>query len=235
MDRVAGVDGCRVGWVVAERTLAGSVSIRIESMVRHVIHDDGLAAVGIDIPIGLLDAAEPGGRECDRNARVFLGAGRASSVFSPPVRSVLGASGYEDAKERSRRSSPHGVSISRQSFAIVSKIAEVDQLMTPQLQRGVVEVHPEVSFATLNGDQPIRVSKKTADGRAARMGLLHRAWGIDVEGLVAQNRIHGVEPDDVLDAMVACWTAERVLRRQERRFPTTSSIDSRGLRMEIVR
>lgn len=235
MDRVAGVDGCRVGWVVAERTLAGNVSVRVETMVRRVLHDPGLALVGIDIPIGLLDAAEPGGRECDRRARVFLGAGRASSVFSPPVRSVLGASGYEDAKERSLRSSSHGISLSRQSFAIVAKIAEVDQLMTPQLQRRVFEVHPEVSFAAINGDQPIRVSKKKADGRAARMSLLSGAWGMDVEGLVAQNRRHGVEPDDLLDAMVVCWTAERVLRRQERRFPTIASIDSRGLRMEIVR
>jgi predicted RNase H-like nuclease len=103
MERIAGVDGCRQGWVVVERDAAGAVGVRVEVDIGSVLCDQGLAVVAIDIPIGLLDAAEPGGRECDRQARTLLGAGRASSVFSPPVRSVLSASGYEDAKERSRR------------------------------------------------------------------------------------------------------------------------------------
>ena len=235
MDRVAGVDGCRDGWVIVERAGAGEVSVRVEPLICSVFLDEGLAMVGIDIPIGLLDAAEPGGRECDRRARAYLGGGRASSVFSPPVRSVLGASGYEDAKDRSRRSSAHELALSQQCFAIVPKIAEVDQLMTPQLQRRVVAVHPEVSFAALNGDKPLAIPKKKREGLAARVALLDHAWGIDVETLVTRHRSSGVQSDDILDAMVACWTAERVLRQIEERFPEIPTTDSRGLRMEIAR
>jgi predicted RNase H-like nuclease len=236
MSRVAGVDGCRGGWVIVERTVAGGeVSVRVEPQIRTVLHDERLVVVGIDIPIGLLDRAQPGGRECDRRARKFLGGARASSVFSPPVRAVLGASGYEDAKERSRRSSEHEIALSQQCFAIVAKIAEVDQLMTPGLQQRVVEVHPEVSFATLNGDRSIALPKQRSAGRAARAALLAQALGIDVLALVAQHRSRDVQADDILDAMVACWTADRVLARQALRFPEDPPVDSRGLRMEIVR
>jgi predicted RNase H-like nuclease len=125
--------------------------------------------------------------------------------------------------------------LSQQCFAIVPKIAEVDQLMTPQLQRRVVEVHPEVSFAAMNGDKPLALPKKESAGRAARMALLDQAWGLDARAIVAKHRSGGVQPDDILDALVACWTAERVLRQLAQRFPKDPMIDSRGLRMEIVR
>lgn len=39
-----------------------------------------------------------------------------------------------------------GKSLSRQAFEIISKIREVDDLMTPELQTRVFEVHPELSF-----------------------------------------------------------------------------------------
>ncbi|MCU0867909.1 MAG: DUF429 domain-containing protein, partial [Planctomycetes bacterium] len=234
MDVVAGVDGCRSGWVIVERAVGGEVSVRVEPQIRRVLLDARLAVVGIDVPIGLLDAAEPGGRECDRRARALLGA-RASSVFSPPVRAVLGATDYADAKERSRRSSRHELALSKQCFAIVGKIAEVDQVMTPALQQRVVEVHPEVSFAAMQGDRPMGSPKKRSVGRAERVALLVAAWGVDVEGLVDRHRGRDVQADDILDAMAACWTAERVRRGVGLRLPEGVVVDSRGLRMEIVR
>jgi predicted RNase H-like nuclease len=44
-----------------------------------------------------------------------------------------------------------------------------------------------------------------------------------------------VQADDILDAMAACWTAERVRRGVGLRLPEGVVVDSRGLRMEIVR
>jgi predicted RNase H-like nuclease len=38
--------------------------------------------IAVDVPIGLLDAYEVGGRACDRAARKLLGVPRASSVFT---------------------------------------------------------------------------------------------------------------------------------------------------------
>ena len=62
---------------------------------------------------------------------------RASSVFSPPSRQVLGATCYEDVRAQ-------GLSI--QAYGILPKIREVDRLMTPELQKVIHEAHPELAF-----------------------------------------------------------------------------------------
>lgn len=179
-------------------------------------------------------AAADGSRVIDCAARAYLGP-RRNSVFSPPVRPAFGAADYLDAKERSRRSSEHGLALSQQCYAILGKIDEVDQLMSPDLQHRVVEVHPEVSFTALNGDVPLAEAKKSKAGRAMRVNLLSQAWGIDVVAIVQQHSSKDAKPDDILDAMAACWTAERVLAGTAVRMPEQPPTDSRGLRMEIVR
>jgi predicted RNase H-like nuclease len=233
MPRVAGVDGCRKGWVVVVREPGGGPpEVRIETRLDAVLTDPSFWFVAIDIPIGLLVAAVPGGRECERLARQYL-AFRGSSVFSAPVRACLDASCHAEASERSRLSSPHEIRISAQCWGITPKIREVDQLMTPALQARVVEVHPEVSFAAMNGDKPLARGKKTPEGRGERAALLAQHWGFDVVPLALERR-SGAKPDDVLDAMAAAWTAERVVRGAEQRF-SAAATDGRGLRMEIVR
>lgn len=234
MARVVGVDGCRGGWVVVARD-AGSFCgpVRVEKDLRSVFEDETLAVVAVDIPIGLLEGARPGGRTCEAEARRFLGR-RSSSVFSAPARGTLAALGYEEAKALNRRSSVHGLAISQQGWAISGKVAEVDRLMSPALQRRVVEVHPEVSFATMNEGVPL-ASKKRSAGRDARLELLKRIWNGDVSEVVAGAVGDGVGADDVLDAMAAAWTAERVIRGVAERFPAKPDLDAKGLRMEIVR
>src|SRR5205814_822845 len=79
----AGVDGCRAGWVVVlTDTACADVGAHAEVMVacdfRAVLDlTRGARVVGVDMPMGLLDAAVPGGRECDRHARRLLGWPRA--------------------------------------------------------------------------------------------------------------------------------------------------------------
>jgi predicted RNase H-like nuclease len=223
---VAGVDGCRRGWAVVTATIGGGSTVECLADLNSVIArlDAGaLAAVGIDIPIGL---PEVGPRSCDVEARRMIGP-RRSSVFPAPLRGVLGAETYEDAVTRCRALS--GKAMSRQAFGILSKVDEVDQLVTPVRQRRLVEVHPEVSFAALAG-RPMAHNKRTAEGRAERLGVL-RAVFPDVDG-VAGDPVAGTSPDDVLDAFVVAWSA--------RRWSTGSHVrlggdeDRRGLRMEIV-
>lgn len=234
MRDVAGMDGCRGGWVVVRRGPdARALRIEVVTDPESVFADPALACIGIDVPIGLLDAAAPGGRACDRAARAMLGPKRASSVFSAPVRDVLAAADFADAAARSRRSSSHQLALSRQGFAIVPKIAEVDARMTPARQQKIVEVHPECCFAAMNGGVALVLPKKRASGRAARTELMRRVWGIDVSALLHAHRGPGVQPDDVLDAMAACWTAERVARGVAQRLPAVPEVDRRGLRMEI--
>ncbi|MBI3634913.1 MAG: DUF429 domain-containing protein [Candidatus Rokubacteria bacterium] len=101
---------------------------RVTTLVEAISAVGDAEIVGLDMPIGLLDAAVRGGRDCDRAARKRLGP-RASSVFSPPVRSALDATDYRRALALNRESSPEGVGISIFCFGIFKKLAEVDALM----------------------------------------------------------------------------------------------------------
>jgi len=62
--------------------------------------------------------------------------------------------------------------MSKQGYEIIAKIREVDDLMTPELQTWVFEVHPEVSFHTLNGGRPLKYSKHKTEGKNERVRLL---------------------------------------------------------------
>lgn len=188
------------------------------------------AVVGVDMPIGLLDAAAPGGRACDRLARAALGWPRAASVFSPPVRAALGAASYAEALRSNRCSSSAGLGISRQVYMLFPKLRELDQWMTPARQRFVFEVHPELSFAALNGGRAVMPPKRSPAGRRLRVRLLRRrGFG----AIVAAKPPRGAMRDDLLDACAACWSAERILRGSSRCVPRRPPRDARGLRMAI--
>ena len=231
---VAGVDGCRAGWVVV--LVEQQTQRRRQHHLRLCPHfaevvtlDPKPVVIAIDIPIGLLQEPQPGGRECDRQARRLLGR-RASSVFTPPSRALLAATQYEQVRAQG---------MSRQAFGILPKIREVDRLMTPQLQLVVYEAHPELAFRALAG-APLHHNKKTSAGRAERLQLLERAPGglfreirSAVENaLKAFPRVH-VAPDDLLDAYVLTRTALRIANGQASRLPVNPQVDGRGLRMEI--
>src|SRR5262245_566630 len=84
------------------------------------------AVVAVDVPIGLLEAACPGGRECDRLARQMVGRAKAPAIFSPPCRGALPATGHKEANMLNRSSSPFQLGLSQQAFALFGKLREVD-------------------------------------------------------------------------------------------------------------
>ena len=202
-------------------TVVSRLTDLTEVMVK--VDSGALAAVGIDIPIGL---PEHGSRLCDIQARKLVGR-RRSSVFPAPARALLGAETFEEASTRSRALTGKG--ISRQTFGILSKIQAVDLLITPERQRKVVEVHPEVCFTVLTG-APMANAKATTEGRHERLAALRRVFE-DVDEHAA-TRITRVHPDDVLDAFAVAWTARRWLTDTHTRLG--GEIDQRGLRMEII-
>jgi predicted RNase H-like nuclease len=167
---VAGVDGCRGGWVVVlleldgERRVVGESCRVVESFQNVIALPETPRFVAVDIPIGLPTVAMPGGRACDREARRMLGK-RGSAVFSPPVRAVLSADCYEKAVTLSRASSRHTIGITKQVFGLVPKLREVHDAMTPDLQLRIREVHPELSFAVMNGGEPLGSSKRWKKAR----------------------------------------------------------------------
>ena len=165
---VAGADACRGGWCVVTLPVEGDATVEVVDRLAKVATRQAkgqLGAVGVDIPIGLSDGPP---RKCDLDARALLG-DRRSSVFPAPVRPVLGARSYEAALARSREAG--GVGLSKQSWNLVPKIAEVDRLLDPTRQGRIFEVHPEVAFARLHG-VPMAHPKKSRPGRDERLAVL---------------------------------------------------------------
>lgn len=242
MSWVAGVDGCRAGWIAALLNLnsgawcfhfAASLAAIADAPQRPKI-------IAVDMPMGLLEQAEPGGRACERAARKLL-KGKTSSVFAVPVRAVLAAPSYGHALAANRASSDHRLGLSKQAWHLVPKMRELDGLLAshPPLRRRVFEAHPELAFARLNGGAPIPASKKAEEGRRARLALLaaagfRRAEAQWTEHRDAQRlRRNDVADDDAYDALAVCVTARRIAERDAIVLPSKPARDSRGIEMAV--
>jgi predicted RNase H-like nuclease len=239
--QVAGADGCRAGWVVAllRATRKNGAGLRypldIEALWLSPHFADVLLKtyncklVCVDIPLGLSDGPQP--RACDVAARRLLGR-RGASIFTPPTRACLPAPSYRDASEAHFQCT--GKRLSKQSFLIMDKIQQVDELVTPAMQKRVREIHPEVIFHVLNENRPAEHSKKTVAGRAERVALLSGIFPTAAEAANQARRAHAVAPDDILDALAAGWAAAQAVIGQAATLPEQPEYDSKGLRMEIL-
>jgi predicted RNase H-like nuclease len=220
-----GVDGCSSGWVAIALGPDGDVSAHhlpaIEQLGAAIPDAE---AVGIDIPIGLPEAAAP--RAADLAARAMLGP-RRSSVFTTPVRAALAAVDHAAATAVSVHLT--GAGISRQVYALAAKILEVEAWL-PSAPWGVWEVHPEVSFARMLG-APARASKKTWAGMTERRAALAAA-GIRLDHL-PPDATGRAAVDDVLDAAAVAWTARRLLEGTAESLPNPPEIDASGRAVAI--
>ena len=225
---VAGVDGCRGGWVcVDERD--GELTGRIFSTFKELLDTLRTASiVAVDIPIGL---PEQGKRDCDMAVRFHLGRPRASSVFPTPVLGILHEEKYSVANLKHRDIDGRG--LSRQAFAILPKIRDVNLLLqpNPSLQTRVREIHPEVCFAVWNWGVSMRHRKASPEGRAERERLIDAEWSGQRAAIL--DRLQGAyEYDDLNDAFAALWTARRIAAGTARVLGSRP-IDKYGLRMEM--
>ena len=222
MPRVMGVDAAKGGWFGLVLDPAGHtahVAGGIAELVALAEAGGPLDAIGIDIPIGLPDRSR---RRADELARQAVGPRRVSSVYLTPVRAALAAGTHDAAVARNRELIGEGVSI--QAYGLRERIFEVDQWVRGQPRR-VVEVHPELSFATMAGE-PLADSKMTWAGVELRRQLL-ADWGIWLGPGIgrpgAQARV-----DDVLDAAAAAWSAQRVAMGTAVRRPDPPEVFSDG-------
>jgi len=205
--RVAGVDGCRAGWVAIVLEDGGFARAGgFASFAALLAATADCAAIAVDMPIGLVAR---GLRDCDRLAQAAL-AGRRSTLFTIPCREVLELADYAAANALSRRLDGRG--ISKQAHNLRAKILEVDaHAGDPRVH----EVHPELSFLELAAGAAL-LPKKTFGGHSRRRELLAAA------GITLPAALGGAEraaPDDVLDAAAAAWTADRIARGLARRLP----------------
>ena len=172
---LAGVDGCRAGWIAAfVRPQGGEVRLRVVPRFAEVTAArEAPAIIAVDIPIGLPEQAGRGGRTADNVARSLLGA-RKSSVFSVPSRRAVFAevgpfdgqqsryAAHQRACAVARETSVPPRSITIFAFGIFPKIREVDAVLRSAraLDGRVRETHPELAFWRLNAGCPLHQRRR---------------------------------------------------------------------------
>jgi threonine dehydratase len=239
MSYVAGVDGCPGGWIAVYRAIDGRTPPRVALHSR--FSDIFLAAeepsvIAVDMPIGLPDAIEGGGRGPEQALRKVLGA-RQSSVFCVPSRAAVYAPDYAAACAAAERSSLPPRKVSKQAFHLFPKIRELDGLLREDPARAAVvhETHPEGVFALLKGSplsQPKKLkSSPWAPGLAERRQLLETA-GLPAD-LLLQKPPRGAAADDLLDACACSVAALKILAGTARIFAGAVATDAYGLRIAI--
>lgn len=214
---IAGVDGCRDGWVVASDDEAG-VRVVVETSLAPVLQR--FQVIGVDMPIGLPATWD---RAADRLARQFLSP-RSSTVFPTPPRQLLDARSYAEANARSKEF--FGKGLTKQSYNLFAKLRELDALITASDVERVVEVHPECALRAINGSA--LPSKHNASGRALRRDVLRPIFGD-----VVDTRLTGAATDDVLDALAVLWSVRRYVAGEHIVFGDGAH-DERGLVMQII-
>jgi predicted RNase H-like nuclease len=236
---LAGVDGCRAGWIVAFVRMPGDETcVRIVPRFADVLAaPEAPAVIAVDVPIGLPERVGRGGRAAENAVRPLLGA-RQSSVFSVPSRATLVTEDYRAACAIALLTSDPPRKISKQLFMIAPKIREVDACLRADgcVVVRVFEVHPEVAFWRLNGERALDEPKKVK-GRCYEPGLALRRRLLIEAGIsaAAANTASpkGAGPDDVLDALACAVTARRIHLGLARPFPDPPERDAFGLPMAI--
>jgi predicted RNase H-like nuclease len=239
MTWIAGVDGCRSGWIVA---FAGAghddVHVRVVATFQEIlVAPEQPRLVAVDIPIGLPAHIGPQGRGPERAVRPLLG-DRQSSVFAVPSRSAVYAPDYGAACRLALETSDPPKKVSKQLFMIAPKIREVDATLRnkPELIGRVFEVHPEVAFWRLNSDRALPEPKKVkgrpyGPGLALRRGLLG-GYGFS-RAVTEQDAPAGAAADDLLDALACAAIARRILAGTAAPFPDPPLRDEFGLPVAI--
>ncbi len=182
---VAGVDGCKDGWV-AVLLLDGKFDAAhwIEGVDAPFTELSNVARIAIDVPIGY------GPRRADGLARCIVGG---SSVFVIPE------------KERFEAPLAVGGGISAQAHALGPRIRHVTALAVRDGR--FRESHPELCFIAMNDMRRLEHRKKTSAGAFERLDLLRR------HGIVLDQANLGTAEtvllDDLLDAAACAWTAAR--------------------------
>ena len=216
---VVGVDGCREGWVgVALDDSCAVQNLEVAPSLKELLaRFDSAVCAGVDMPLHLLDAGQ---RPADVEARARLGPLRGRSVFPAPPAFVIEDRwmNYPHAEVNAECRLRYNSGIPAQSLALRSKIREVNEAFSAGFP--VIEVHPEVSFLAMNGEEPLSFRKKSWGGFHERQSILAQ-HGLQVPGLLPST-VASLAADDILDALAASWTAHRFANGASEGLPDLS-------------
>ncbi|QKV96800.1 DUF429 domain-containing protein [Streptomyces sp. NA02950] len=221
---VVGVDACPTGWIaVTLRAGAFTGAETASGLAELLSRVPDATVVAVDMPLGLLDT---GPRQADTLAVAMMAPHR-SRVFPVPPSEVWQEEDYAAANQCCRRLTGRGMS--RQTWGLAVKLREANACRDGGDYR-LHEVHPEVSFAAMNGSVPVAWSKKSWNGQAVRRGLLVGEGIALPDDLGPAGR---VPPDDLLDAAAAAWSAHRIARRTARSLPDPPELTAAELPVAI--
>lgn len=236
MGPFVGVDGCKGGWFAVCITGDGDWSHQVfDSADALFSRLGGASHILIDTQIGLVGEG-PKGRKCESDGRKLLGSARRSSIFVAPSRFALAARNYGEASRINQ--SATGRKLSKQTWWIMPKIREVDELLhlKSEARDKLFEVNVELLFWALNESQPMSHYKKTAQGFSERMELLNRWFPrcTDLyEDALSFYLRKDVSRDDIVDAIAAAVSVF-VTRGKLKEISADRQIDSHGLPMRMV-
>jgi len=232
--KTAGIDGCPAGWMAIDFDESNPRYwvIRETDELDDVFGE--YDRIFIDIPIGVNDVEYV--RECDEILRRELGPDYKASVFNPPIRSALYAPTYAEACMQSYSANEKKVSI--QAWNITPKIREVDQLLqkNEEYRDKIFESHPELLFKRLNGGGSILQKKQTTKGLKHRLELIKKQKPVATDfyrNIKEEFRRNEVAEDDIVDAMVLAFFADKSVNDEIKKLPEDPEKDSEGLPMAI--
>ncbi len=216
MSLIIGIDGCRAGWFAVWQDPKRVIRSRVFCNARDLIpyfEKKEVITIGIDMPVVLSNSIP---READRLARKLLGK-KSSSIFTAPTPKLLIQKTYEDAAKFSKEN--YGKSISIQSWHLFPKIKDLSEI-TNHKHFKIHEIHPELSFRSMNNNAAILERKKDPKGFEMRKALLKREFAmLDFQKIRVQYLKKDVSNDDILDALAVLWSAQRVARNEATFLP----------------
>ncbi|EDT73544.1 DUF429 domain-containing protein [Clostridium butyricum] len=228
-----GIDVCKGKWIavcISENGFDVGKFNTIDEICRKYENADRII---VDMPIGLLD--DNSRQRPESEARKYL-KGKTSSIFNTPCRSAVYSDDYESACRLNKE--VLGVGLAIQSYAICSKIREVDEFLrdNPKWKNRLLEAHPEICFAKLNGDKAVIENKTKEDGQKKRLEILKKYYS-DSKRVVEkflQEVPSRKKIDDVIDALCLSVTGFLGMKYGLNSIPKNPEVDINGIKMQMV-
>jgi predicted RNase H-like nuclease len=229
---LGGIVPCPRGWLVVPARLAG-VTVNVEdaetfrSLAEVLDYRPKFDAAAIWAPIGYFDGPTTPLRPCDAAAQEMVGWPRSVAIRPVPSRAALRARSREEALELEPW-------LTKDDLRRMKWWREAEREFQPFHQRMFFAAHPDLSYASLNGDRPVTSSPYQQDGIVERMELIRNKMP-GVEEIITRTPPAGAHQAHIVQAAGLLWTARRAAARGMNRLPADAAWDSAGLRMELVR
>jgi predicted RNase H-like nuclease len=229
---IGGVTPCPGGWLVLPGRLAGVTVIAEEAFVLRrfaevLDYRPKFDFAAVNIPFGYPEAPGQTYRHCDREARELVGWPRRVNVHPVPCRAAL----FARSRQEALALEPW---LTKNDFRHFKWMKEAAIEIQPFHSRSVYSANADLSFAHMNGDEPLSSSPHHEDGQTERLDLI-RAKLPGVDDVISRVPPVGAGIVHLYEAAAMLWTARRASGRAIARMPMDPEWDGGGIRIELVR